>query len=107
MYTEDDIQDLIVYARYRGVRIILEIDGPAHAANGWQWGPQVDIGKLAVCVNRQPWRHFCIQPPCGQLNPTNDNLYDVLGALYGDIINLFPNTEMFHMGGDEVNKNVT
>ncbi|GJQ68253.1 hypothetical protein Trydic_g16861 [Trypoxylus dichotomus] len=102
VYTEDDIRDLLAYAKYRGIRIILEIDGPAHAGNGWQWGPDAYLGKLAVCVNKKPWRNYCIQPPCGQLNPTNENLYDVLGQLYGDITKLFPIGEMFHMGGDEV-----
>ncbi|KRT83996.1 glycoside hydrolase, partial [Oryctes borbonicus] len=102
VYTEHDITDLLAYAKYRGIRIILEIDGPAHAGNGWQWGPDAYLGKLAVCVNKAPWRNYCIQPPCGQLNPTNGNLYDILGQLYGDIIKLFPKGEMFHMGGDEV-----
>jgi hexosaminidase len=53
-------------------------------------------------VNQQPWRKYCIQPPCGQLNPTNPNLYRVLRDLYRDILDVFPLGEAFHMGGDEV-----
>ena len=102
VYTPEDVQYLLTYAKYRGVMIILEIDAPSHAGNGWQWGQEAGLGDLAVCVNQQPWRNYCIQPPCGQLNPVNSNMYDVLGDLYKDVAGMFPDMEMFHMGGDEV-----
>uniref|UniRef100_A0A1B6ED71 Beta-hexosaminidase n=1 Tax=Clastoptera arizonana TaxID=38151 RepID=A0A1B6ED71_9HEMI len=102
IYFPADISQLIEYGRLRGIRVILEIDAPAHSGNGWQWGQAAGLGDLAVCVNQQPWREFCIQPPCGQLNPANNNIYRVLGNLYKDIIDLMPPEEMFHMGGDEV-----
>lgn len=38
----------------------------------------------------------------GQMNPANPNLYRVLQDLYSDIINLWPESDVFHMGGDEV-----
>lgn len=34
-YSQNDIRDLIAYARARGVRIIPEIDMPGHASQGW------------------------------------------------------------------------
>nr|XP_023013669.1 chitooligosaccharidolytic beta-N-acetylglucosaminidase isoform X1 [Leptinotarsa decemlineata] len=102
IYKPEDIQMLVKYALVRGVRILLEIDGPSHAGVGWQWGSEAGLGDLAVCVNKQPWRSFCIQPPCGQLNPANSNLYRVMNDLFTDIVEMLPNTGMFHMGGDEV-----
>ncbi|KAJ3661457.1 hypothetical protein Zmor_005852 [Zophobas morio] len=102
IYHPTDIAELISYAKLRGVRIIIEIDAPSHAGNGWQWGPDAGLGDLSVCINQQPWRSFCIQPPCGQLNPVNSNLYKVLKDLYSDVINMLPKGEVFHMGGDEV-----
>ncbi|VEN48588.1 unnamed protein product [Callosobruchus maculatus] len=102
IYSESAIKDLLQYANRRGVRILPEIDAPSHAGNGWQWGEEAGLGNLAVCINRQPWRSFCIQPPCGQLNPTNQNLYSVLKDLYSHMRDHFPDTGMFHMGGDEV-----
>lgn len=102
IYKPTDILYLLHYARLRGIRILLEVDAPSHAGNGWQWGPQASLGNLAVCINKTPWRSYCIQPPCGQLNPVNDNLYGVLGDLFQDIISLFPKHQPFHMGGDEV-----
>ena len=32
-----------------------------------------------MCVNAEPWRTYCGQPPCGQLNPLNNFTYMVLG----------------------------
>lgn len=38
VYTPEDVRDLVQYARIRGIRILIEIDSPAHAGAGWQWG---------------------------------------------------------------------
>lgn len=97
-----DVRHIIKYARHRGVRVIIEIDAPSHAGNGWQWGPTYNLGNLSVCVNQQPWRSFCIQPPCGQLNPVNLNVYEVLRSIYTDLLTSLPADETIHMGGDEV-----
>jgi len=101
VYSLSNVSDLVSYARARGVRILLELDMPAHAGNGWQWGETAGLGALAVCVNRQPWRKYCLQPPCGQLNPANPALYDVLRDVFKDIIQHF-SVDAIHMGGDEV-----
>lgn len=101
-YSAAQIKELIDFAFVHGVRIIPEIDGPAHAGNGWQWGPAFGLGNLVVCYNQQPYRSFCIQPPCGQMNPANPNLYRVLQELYTDIVHLWTESDVFHMGGDEV-----
>lgn len=90
------------YANTRGIRIILEIDSPSHAGAGWEWGEAENMGKLAVCVNQQPWRDYCIQPPCGQLNPVNENVYEVLRIIYKELLETFGRTGMMHLGGDEV-----
>lgn len=38
IYTTEEVRELIYYARVRGIRVVIEIDSPAHAGNGWQWG---------------------------------------------------------------------
>lgn len=101
VYTVSDVQSIIRYAKNRGIRVIIEIDAPAHASLGWQWGKQSGLGDLAVCVNKQPWRSYCIQPPCGQLNPVNPNTIQMLKNVYQSIWNSNPG-EIIHMGGDEV-----
>lgn len=102
IYRQTDIKEIIKYARNRGIRVIIELDAPSHAGNGWQWGPLAGLGDLAVCVNQQPWRKFCVQPPCGQLNPVNPNLYRILRNIYKDLSKTISNGESLHLGGDEV-----
>lgn len=102
VYHPSHVSELLLYAYQRGVQVILELDGPAHAGYGWQWGPELNLGDLAICINQQPWRDYCGQPPCGQLNPSNPNLFKVMKDLFKDIIDIFPHGSVLHMGGDEV-----
>ncbi len=63
---------------------------------GWQ-------GKnLTVCFGLQPWSDYCVQPPCGQFDPTKDELYNVLEDIYREFWDMFGPVDFFHMGGDEV-----
>lgn len=98
VYSSQDVAQLVEYAHVRGVRVVVELDAPAHAGNGWQWGP-----NMSVCVNQQPWSMFCGEPPCGQLNPDSEQTYIVLGELYRDLVELTNVTDIFHVGGDELN----
>ncbi|XP_030764713.1 probable beta-hexosaminidase fdl isoform X3 [Sitophilus oryzae] len=102
-YSPEEVKAIVEFARIRGIRTILEIDVPAHAGNGWTWGQREGLGDLAVCVNERPWSLYCGEPPCGQLNPENPNVYDVLEKIYRDLLELTGETEIFHLGGDEVN----
>ncbi|KAG0721719.1 Chitooligosaccharidolytic beta-N-acetylglucosaminidase [Chionoecetes opilio] len=103
VYTFKQVVDLKEYARVRGVRLLPELDAPAHVGNGWQWGHEAGLGDLAVCVNQEPWQEYCVEPPCGQLNLANPSMYHVLGQLYVELVKLFSPLDMFHFGGDEVN----
>lgn len=76
-----------------------EYDAPAHVGEGWQWA-----GDATVCFNKQPWTQYCVEPPCGQLNPTSEKMYTILEGIYKDMEGLFV-SDIFHMGGDEVNLN--
>lgn len=72
VYTHSDISELVTYAAVRGIRIVPEFDAPSHVGEGWQ-----DSGFL-VCFNAQPWGRYCLEPPCGQFDPTKPELYDRL-----------------------------
>lgn len=102
VYSVSDVKHIIRYAKLRGIRVIIEIDSPSHAGNGWNWGKENGLGDLAVCVNAQPWRQFCIQPPCGQLNPVNSLVFNMLREIYRHLLTMLPQGETIHMGGDEV-----
>lgn len=103
IYTPEDVRSVVEYARVRGIQVITEIDAPAHAGNGWDWGPKHGMGELSLCINQQPWNFYCGEPPCGQLNPKNNNTYHVLEKLYQELLELTGPVDFFHLGGDEVN----
>ncbi|EZA47639.1 probable beta-hexosaminidase fdl isoform X3 [Ooceraea biroi] len=103
IYTPDDVKDLTDYAKIRGVRIVVEIDSPAHAGAGWQWGAEHGLGELALCVDQQPWSAYCGEPNCGQLNPINEHSYRILEGLYRELLDLTEVRDVVHLGGDEVN----
>lgn len=96
VYTADDVSEILDYAHIRGVRVLPEFDAPAHVGEGWQ------RQNLTVCFNEQPWQNYCVEPPCGQLDPTQDRLYTVLQDIYREMLQMFRQPTVFHMGGDEV-----
>ncbi|XP_015189390.1 PREDICTED: chitooligosaccharidolytic beta-N-acetylglucosaminidase [Polistes dominula] len=100
VYTKENIKDVIRFALLRGVRVLPEFDAPAHVGEGWQW-----VGhNTTVCFKSEPWMNYCVEPPCGQLNPTSDKVYEILEGIYKEMLEDF-NPDIFHMGGDEVNIN--
>lgn len=44
VYHKNEIDEVIEYAKYRGIRVIFELDAPAHAGHGWEWGTEKGIG---------------------------------------------------------------
>ena len=99
IYTQAEIRDIIAHANYRGVRVIPELDQPAHVGHGWNFPGGEDY---TVCLDYEPWYEVCVQPPCGQLNIANEGIYDMLEALYEEFIDVF-GSDTFHMGADEIN----
>ncbi|XP_076280865.1 beta-hexosaminidase 1 [Lasioglossum baleicum] len=100
IYTEEDVKEIVEHGLLRGVRVLPEFDAPAHVGEGWQW-----VGDDAiVCFKAEPWKKYCVEPPCGQLNPTSESMYEILGGIYKDMLQDFQ-PDIFHMGGDEVNLN--
>jgi len=101
VYYPDDIREIVKYANLRGIRVIPELDAPAHTGAGWNFAEQKGMDKLVLCNDQDtPWFDECKEPPCGQLNPTNPEVYNVLSDLYKDIVDAF-NPDFVHMGGDD------
>lgn len=84
------------YGYNRGVLVLPEFDAPAHVGEGWQ------KKNATACFNYQPWIKYCVEPPCGQLDPTKDHMYDILEDIYTEMYAAFGKPDIFHMGGDEV-----
>ena len=50
---------------------------------------------------QEPWQQYCVEPPCGQMNIINEQLYPVLKKILVEYYDVFK-PELFHIGGDEV-----
>lgn len=71
--------NLVEFARVRGVRVVPEFDAPAHVGEGWQW---TDEHQAVVCFKSEPWQQYCVEPPCGQINPISNYAYTILQVRY-------------------------
>lgn len=97
-YLQTEVADIIEYARLRGVRVMLEIDMPGHAASWCKGYPE-------VCPSDS-----CRQPLNVASNATFELVSDLLLEMTGRMASKpgLPSTGLFkdnfvHLGGDEVN----
>nr|AJO25047.1 beta-N-acetylhexosaminidase [Nilaparvata lugens] len=97
-YSQKEVKSLVEFARWKGVKIVPEFDSPAHVGEGWQWADNTLIG-----FNAQPWFKICNEAPCGLVNPISDRVFEMLQGILSEMHDLFDISEVFHMGGDEVN----
>ncbi|XP_076283012.1 beta-hexosaminidase subunit beta [Lasioglossum baleicum] len=93
IYTLNDIQKIVDYARLRGIRVMPEFDTPGHTRS---WGlayPEL----LTTCYDSKGKPNGKLGP----MNPTNPHLYEFLRNLFSEIVQVFPD-QYVHLGGDEV-----
>lgn len=102
VYSPDDVRQVVRRARLRGIRVLLEIDAPAHVGHAWSWGPVADLGELVFCLDLDHWSDYCTEPPCGQLNPVNERVYDLFERLFIDVLQLTGVEDMIHLGGSDI-----
>ena len=95
-YTQDEIRDLIAYARERGIRVVPEFDMPGHSTAWFVGHPELASGPGPYDIERK-WGIF---DPA--MDPTNEKTYKFLDQLIEEMAKLFPD-HYFHIGGDEVN----
>lgn len=104
LYSHDEIRAVARRARLRGIRVMIEIDTPAHVGRAWGWGDESGFRTLAHCIDAEPWTAYCNEPPCGQLNPRNPRVFELLERVYAEIISLTGVNDLFHIGGDDVSE---
>ncbi len=97
-YTQQQIHDVIEYARDRGIRVVPEFDMPGHGTAWFVGYPDLASAPGPYSIER----HWGIFDPA--IDPTRDETYTFLDALLAEMTALFPD-ENFHIGGDEVNGN--
>jgi len=95
-YTQDQVRDVIAYARDRGIRVIPEFDMPGHATAWFVGYPELASAPGPYRIER----HWGVFDPA--MDPTREETYQFLDAFIGEMAALFPD-EYFHIGGDEVN----
>jgi hexosaminidase len=95
-FTQDEIRELIAYARDRGIRVVPEFDMPGHSTAWFVGHPELASGPGPYAIERR-WGIF---DPA--FDPTNERTYKFLDQFIGEMAKLFPD-QFFHVGGDEVN----
>lgn len=95
-YTQEEIRELIVYARDRGIRVVPEFDVPGHSTAWFVGHPELSSGPGPYQIERR-WGIF---DPA--FDPSTEKTYKFLDQFIGEMAKLFPD-QFFHVGGDEVN----
>ena len=95
-YTQQQVRDVIAYARDRGIRVVPEFDIPGHTTAWFVGYPQLASAAGPYKIERQ----FGVFDPT--MDPAREATYDFLSGFLGEMTALFPDA-IFHIGGDEVN----
>ena len=111
-YTQEDIKEVVAYAKARFIEVIPEIDIPGHSlamnaaypflSTTPNYPFQVNAGEEFM-----DWEGFNGHVAAkidNSLDPSNETVYEYLDKIFGEIAPLFP-FEYIHMGGDENPKN--
>jgi hexosaminidase len=93
-YTQDQIREIIDYARERGIRVVPEFDIPGHSTSWLVGHPELGSAPGPYTIER---RAGIFEPA---LDPTREEIYKFLDTFLGEMASLFPDAYM-HIGGDE------
>jgi hexosaminidase len=95
-YTQNQVREIVAYARDRGIRVLPEFDVPGHTTAWFVGYPELASAPGPYELQRG-WGVF---DPA--MNPANEGVYRFLDTFVGEMGSLFPDP-YFHIGGDEVN----
>lgn len=111
-YTQEDIKELVQYAKDRFVNILPEIDVPGHSLAAvvsypeLSCTPEANTYQVRSGEEIMDWSHG--NPPTALVDntlcPANEKVYDFLDKVMTQVAQLFP-FEYIHVGGDECPKN--
>lgn len=93
-YTQDQMREIVAYARDRGIRVMPEFDIPGHSTSWLVAHPELGSAPGPYKIERGAG----IFEPA--LDPTREQTYKFLDAFLGEMAALFPDAYM-HIGGDE------
>jgi hexosaminidase len=109
-YTQDDIREIVQYAKARNVTIVPEIDVPGHSMAAIAAYPELSC-KKDTSTRVSPGSKFSEWYGNGTfkmnvenaLNPSDENVYVFLDKVFTEVAALFPG-QYIHVGGDECYK---
>lgn len=93
-YTQEQVREIITYARDRGIRVMPEFDIPGHSTSWLVAYPELGSAPGPYSIER---RAGIFEPA---LDPTREQTYKFLDTFLGEMAGLFPDAYM-HIGGDE------
>lgn len=107
-YTQEDIKELVKYAKDRFVNILPEIDVPGHSLAAIASYPELSCTPEAISYKVRSGEKIMDwsggAPPKALLDntlcPANELVYSFMDTVIAQLANLFP-FEYIHMGGDE------
>jgi hexosaminidase len=94
-YSQNDIREVVAYARDRGIRVVPEFDMPGHATSWFAGYPELATTNKKYTVDHG----FGVLTPV--MDPTREEVFEFLDKFIGEMAGLFPDP-YFHVGGDEV-----
>jgi hexosaminidase len=95
-YTQDQIREIVAYARGRGIRVVPEFDMPGHATSWFVGYPQYASGPGPYEIARDFGVHDAV------FDPTREEVYRFIDGFIAEMAPLFPDA-YWHVGGDENN----
>ncbi len=98
-YTQEQMREVVAYARARGIRVVPEFDIPGHTVSWLVAYPQLGSSKGPFHLPDVAGIHD------EALDPTREATYVFLNRFIGEMVKIFPDA-YFHIGGDEVNGKV-
>jgi hexosaminidase len=93
-YTQDQLREVVAYARARGIRVVPEFDMPGHSTSTALAYPEIGSGE--ELKNLQ----LTYDAPHGELDPSNEKTYKFIDAFVEEMGQIFPD-DYYHVGGDE------
>jgi hexosaminidase len=110
-YTQQDIKEIVQYAKDRFINILPEIDIPGHSMAAIASYPELTSTPGTYVVNSG--EQLMVWPGGGQhfyglmdnaLCPAKEKVYEFIDKVFTEVAQLFP-FEYIHMGGDETARN--
>ena len=99
-YTQNDIKELVQYAKDRFMNIMPEIDVPGHSLAAIVSYPELSCTPGADKYVVRSGERLQVD---NTLNPSSEKTYQFLDKVMGEVAGLFPFPYM-HLGGDECRK---